>query len=70
MVNNIITISIALVFITTMSVPLFRVLKSRFARVKKIRIQGKSGETAELDLERKNDVNAVIDFADILLGLK
>jgi hypothetical protein len=68
--NNIITIIIALIFFATLSVPLFKILKSRLVHFSKIKIKSKSGETVELDLGKKNDVNAVINFTDIFLGLK
>ncbi|WP_212002656.1 hypothetical protein [Chitinophaga sp. HK235] len=70
MTNNIITVIIALVFISTVLVPLFKILKSSLSHFKKMKIKSKSGEIVELDLERKNDVNTVINFTDIFLGLK
>lgn len=68
--NNILTTIIAIVFASTLSVPIFKILQSKFANFNKIKIKSKSGETAELDFSKKNDVDAVIKFADIFLGLK
>lgn len=68
--SNIITIIIALIFFSTLSIPLFKILKSKFLHFSKIKIKSKSGETVELDLDKKNDVDTVINFTDIFLGLK
>lgn len=70
MANNIITIIIAIVFALTLSIPLFKILKSKFMHFNKIKIKSKSGEIVELDLDKKNDVDTVINFTDIFLGLK
>ena len=68
--DNILTTIIAIVFALTLSVPVFKILQCRFGRFNKVKIKSKSGETAELDFSKKNDVDAVINFADIFLGLK
>jgi hypothetical protein len=70
MTSNIITIIIAIIFAATLSIPIIKILKSSLIHFKKIKIKGKSGETVELDLEKKNDVNTVISFTDVFLGLK
>lgn len=68
--SNIITIIIGIIFALTLLIPLFKILKSRFIHFNKIKIESKSGETVELDFDKKNDVDTVINFTDIFLGLK
>lgn len=68
--NNIITIIIAIIFALTLSIPLFKILKSTLVHFNKIKIKSKSGETVELDFDKKNGVDTVINFTDIFLGLK
>ncbi len=68
--NNIITIIIAVAFASTLSVPVVKILKNSFKKLKGIEIKSKNGEIVKLDFNKKNDVNTVIKFTDVFLGLK
>jgi|GEM_PF-7058215 len=61
---------IVVYFSIVVGVPLFMVVKACFFPIRKMRITGKSGTTAELDFRKKNDVESVLHFADVFLGLK
>ena len=68
--NNTITIIIAVVFASTLFVPIIKILRARFKKIRKIAIKSKDGEVVELDFNKKNDVDTVIRFTDVFLGLK
>lgn len=70
MTNSIITITFAVVFAVAVVLKFGGFVISNFRKRRKIRIQSKSGEIVELDLEKKNDINTVNRFTDIFLGLK
>jgi len=71
MTNTIVTITIAVVFGLSIIIPILRLSFKTFKKVNKITVESKlSGEVVELDLNKKNNVDKVERFADILLGLK
>ncbi len=51
-------------------IPLFQIVKAWCFPIRKMKITGKTGTTAELDFTKKNDVESVLHFADVFLGLK
>lgn len=70
MTNSIITITFAVVFALSIILKFGGIFISNFRKTRKIKIESKSGEIVELDLEKKNDINTVNRFTDIFLGLK
>jgi len=70
MTDSIITMALAVAFAALVVLKFGGFVISNFRKTRKIRIQSKSGEIVELDLEKKNDINTVNRFVDIFLGLK
>lgn len=69
-VDNITTIIIAAVFLTTILIPVFELLRSYFYNPKKLRIKSKSGEIVEISLKGKGDIDAMIRFLKVLSEYK
>ncbi|SDF28586.1 hypothetical protein [Chitinophaga filiformis] len=70
MTNSIITITLAVAFAVAVVVKFGGFVINNFRKTRKLRIQSKSGEIVELDLEKKNDIDTVNRFTEIFLGLK
>lgn len=71
MLSNLFTIVLILVCLCTWLIPVYAILKAWLASPNKVTIRSrKTGEIAHIDFSKDTDVDTLLHFTDVFLGIK